>query len=141
MRAGGVRAAIFAVFTPSIDEVSEPVARDDDVIEFPLAGEVPHGDAAAFAAAAAGRLIELERAGLVRVARTTADLDAAHDDDGPPAAVLHLEGAEAIDPDLESLALWYAAGCDPLAPSGAGPTDSRTGCRSSRRARRIRVPA
>ncbi len=121
MRAGGVRAAIFAVFTPSADEVTEPVQRDDEVIEFPLAGEVPHGDAAAFAAAAAGRLIGLERAGLVRIARSVADLDAARDDDGPPSAVLHLEGAEAIDSDLESLALWHAAGLRSLGPVWSRP--------------------
>ena len=30
--------------------------------------------------------------------------------DGPPVAVLHLEGAEAIDPGLEALEHWYAAG-------------------------------
>jgi membrane dipeptidase len=39
-----------------------------------------------------------------------ADLDETIDDHGPPAAVLHLEGAEAIDPELEALELWYAAG-------------------------------
>jgi membrane dipeptidase len=46
-----------------------------------------------------------------------ADLDAARaDDDGPPAAVLHIEGAEAIDTDLEALDLWYAAGLRSLGP-------------------------
>ena len=121
MRDGGVRAAIFAVFTPSADERWEPVPRDDGVIEFPLAAEVPHADAAAFAPAAAGRLIDLEYAGLVRIARSVADLDAARDDDGPPSAVLHLEGAEAIDSDLESLALWYAAGLRSLGPVWSRP--------------------
>jgi membrane dipeptidase len=55
------------------------------------------------------------------IARAVADLDAAHDDDGPPAAVLHLEGAEAIDPALESLDLWYAAGLRSLGPVWSRP--------------------
>src|SRR5581483_11576422 len=51
------------------------------------------------------------RDGHLRLARTGADLDAAFaDPNGPPAAVLHLEGAEPIDPGLEALDLWCAAG-------------------------------
>ena len=34
----------------------------------------------------------------------------------PPVAVLHLEGAEAIDPQLEALDQWYAAGLRSLGP-------------------------
>jgi membrane dipeptidase len=110
MREGGVRGAIFAVFTPSAVERDDPVPRDDGVVEFEISPEVPHRDAAAFASSAAGRLAALEREGEVRIARSVADLDAAFADRGPPAAVLHLEGAEAIDPELESLELWYSAG-------------------------------
>ncbi len=121
MREGGLRGAIFAVCAPSDDQDWEPVARDDEVIEFELAAEVPYRDASAFALAAAGRLLALERAGHVRIARSASDLDAARDDGGPPAAVLHLEGAEAIDPDLESLELWYAAGLRSLGPVWSRP--------------------
>ena len=46
----GVRGAIFAVFAPSENERWEPLPRDDDVVEFELAAEVPHRDAAATAA-------------------------------------------------------------------------------------------
>jgi membrane dipeptidase len=121
MREGGLRGAIFAVCAPSENERWEPIPRDDGVLEFELAAEVPYRDASAFAAAAAGRLLALERAGQVRVARRGRDLDAARDDGGPPAAVLHLEGAEAIDPDLESLELWHAAGLRSLGPVWSRP--------------------
>jgi membrane dipeptidase len=57
----------------------------------------------------------------VRVARGADDLDRARDDDGPPAAVLHLEGAEPIDPGLEALELWYAAGLRSLGPVWSRP--------------------
>ncbi len=121
MRAGGVRGAIFAIFTPSASEVRTPVARDDGVLEFELASEVSHEHAAAFAAAAAGRLLALERDGHIRVARQIADLDSAHDDNGSPLAVMHLEGAEAIDSALEALDLWYAAGLRSLGPVWSRP--------------------
>ncbi len=110
MRRGGMRGGIFAVFTPSEGTRSRPLARADGVLEFELAPPVDHAAAAAHAGAVAGRLLWLERAGHVRVARAIADVDAAREGHGPPVAVLHLEGAEAIDPALEALALWHAAG-------------------------------
>jgi membrane dipeptidase len=86
------------------------------VLEFEYASPLDHVIAAADATAVAGRLTALERAGHVRIARRIADLDRVRDDDGPPAAVLHIEGAEAIDPKLESLDHWYAAGLRSLGP-------------------------
>jgi membrane dipeptidase len=117
MRAGGVRGAIFAVFSqqPGVREPS-PVAREDGVIEFPYAPPVDHAFAAAHATAAASRLLALERGGHLRVARRAAELDAAAEESGPPVAILHLEGAEAIDSQLEALELWYAAGLRSLGP-------------------------
>ncbi len=121
MRAGGVRGAIFSVFTESGTGLERLVPRDDGVLEFESAPTVEHGVAAANASAVAGRLLALERTGRVRVARSGADLDRARDDDGPPLAVLHLEGAEAIDPGLESLELWYEAGLRSVGPVWSRP--------------------
>ena len=39
----------------------------------------------------------------------------------PPAAVLHVEGAEAIDPELEALPFWYEAGLRSLGPVWSRP--------------------
>jgi membrane dipeptidase len=117
MRAGGMRGAIFAVFTPSPDFSWTLVAREDGVREYEPAEPVAQEMAAASATRAAGRLATLERSGDVRIARTVADLDAVRaDPDLPPAAVLHLEGAEAIDTELEALEHWYAAGLRSLGP-------------------------
>jgi membrane dipeptidase len=110
MREGGMRGGIFALFTPSDGDKEEPVERDDGVFELPLAARVSQAAAAAYASSAAGRLLALEREGELRVARSVADLDDARDGDGPPVAVMHLEGAEAIDTDLEALDLWHGAG-------------------------------
>ncbi len=117
MRAGGLRGAIFAVFSESPEFEWTLVERADGVREYVPAQPISQLEAAASATCAAGRLAALERAGHVRIARGIADLDAVHDDpDGPPAAVLHIEGAEAIDPDLEALEHWYAAGLRSLGP-------------------------
>lgn len=122
MRAGGIRGGIFSVFTPSRRERKRPLPRRDGVIEFELAPAVDHRRAAADASAAAGRLLALERDGHLRVGRGASDLDAARTGDGEGdgrgeiVAVLHLEGAEAIDPGLESLELWYRAGLRSLGP-------------------------
>ena len=117
MRAGGVRGGIFAVFTRSDGGAREvQVPRDDGVLEFEPAPRVEHTVAAADASAVAGRLLALERGGAVRVARSVDDLDRAQAGDGPPVAVLHLEGAEAIDPGLEALDLWYGAGLRSIGP-------------------------
>src|SRR5436190_1031089 len=110
MRAGGIRGGIFAIFTPSRGDRKRPLPRDDGVIEFEYSRPVSHARASARATAAAGRLLSLEREGHLRLARRIADLDEALAGEGPPAAVLHLEGAEAIDPGLEALDLWYSAG-------------------------------
>jgi membrane dipeptidase len=108
MLAGGIRGGIFAIFTPTPGpDVDEP-------------GPVEHAAAAAHATAAAGRLLALDRAGHVRLARTTADLDGARTD-GAAAAVLHLEGAEAIDEGLEALELWHSAGLRSLGPVWSRP--------------------
>jgi membrane dipeptidase len=117
MRAGGMRGGIFAVFTSSPNFEWTQAERDDGVCEILPADPVAHAVAAASATCAAGRLAALERTGQVRIARSVADLDAVHADaELPPAAVLHLEGAEAIDPELEALDHWYRAGLRSLGP-------------------------
>ncbi|MFZ0042659.1 MAG: dipeptidase [Solirubrobacteraceae bacterium] len=123
MREGGVRGGIFAVFSESAGEDFVLVPRDDGVIEFELAEPVPHALAADSATRVAGRLLALERGGHLRVARAVDDLDRAHEDDGPPVAVLHLEGAEAIDAGLEALELWYSAGLRSVGPVWSRPNE------------------
>jgi membrane dipeptidase len=122
MREGGMRGGFFAVFTPSPGDGSG--ARrfgDGGTYVEPLAAPVGHEAAAAFATTVAGRLLRLEREGELVVARTIVDVDAAFDGSSPPVAVLHLEGAEAIDPGLEALDQWYAAGLRSLGPVWSRP--------------------
>src|SRR3954469_10377967 len=113
-RAGGLAGGIFAMFTPT------PRAARIDFdgggrMEIELAAPIGREMAAAATTQAAGRLLALERDGHLRLGGTIADLDAPLAD-GVLAAVLHHEGAEAIDPGLEALELWYAAGLRSLGP-------------------------
>jgi len=121
MRAGGVRGGMFAVFVESKRAVREPVANTPGAFYEPPAARVPYPRAAAVSAAASGRLFALEREGALRIARDASDLDAARVGEGPPVAVLHFEGAEAIDAGLESLETWYAAGLRSLGPVWSRP--------------------
>lgn len=121
MRAGGVRGGIFAVFVESKRAPREPVADTPGAFYEPPAARVPYPRAAAVTAATSGRLLALERQGALRIARSATDMDAARDGAGPPVAVLHFEGAEAIDGDLESLETWYAAGLRSLGPVWSRP--------------------
>ncbi len=116
MREGGMRGGIFAVFTPSSGEEHGRRTFGGAGYSEPLAEPVPQAEAAAHATAVAGRLSALEREGELVVARAIEDVDAAREENSPPAAVLHLEGAEAIDPGLEALDHWYAAGLRSLGP-------------------------
>jgi membrane dipeptidase len=123
MRAGGMRGGMFAVYASSSRMPRRPMRSEPGVLSTPFASRVPHARAAADASAAAGRLFALERKAEIVIARGVADVDMAFAQGatGPPVAVLHIEGAEAIDTELESLETWYAAGLRSLGPVWSRP--------------------
>jgi membrane dipeptidase len=134
MRAGGMRGGIFALFTssPGEEESAGHLFGGDGsggTFSEPLAAPVPHEVAAADATAVAGRLFALERAGELTVARSIADIDGALAEGAPPVAVLHMEGAEPIDPGLESLPAWYSAGLRSIGPVWSRANAFATGVR------------
>src|SRR3954470_8168613 len=118
-REGGFAGGIFALFTPTPGD-EEIVHGAGGSVHMDLAEPIGQDVAAPEATRAAGRLLALEREGHVRLVRAPGDLDAARAD-GVLAAVMHLEGAEAIDPGLEALELWHAAGLRSLGPVWSRP--------------------
>jgi membrane dipeptidase len=118
--AGGFAGGIFALFaeTPGEEEVVRELAGGGFEVE--MAAEVGLEAAAAQCVRSAGRMLALERDGHLRVVRGPGDLDAARAD-GVIAAVMHFEGAEAIDPGLEALELWHAAGLRSVGPVWSRP--------------------
>jgi membrane dipeptidase len=120
MKAADMRAGIFAVFIRNPETADYQPAKSNRPGGAGPAPELDHGYAAAASTVAAGRLAAMEAAGEMRIGRTIADIDAAAEG-GPPVGVLHLEGAEAIDADLEALDFWYAAGLRSLGPVWSRP--------------------
>jgi membrane dipeptidase len=107
-RAGGFAGGFFAIFTPHPDGYApdgepEPPVEHDLAITQTFAG--------------IRTLLALERAGAVRVARSPADLVLG----GPVLAVMHIEGAEAIDAGLELLPALHALGLRSIGPTWSRP--------------------
>jgi membrane dipeptidase len=109
---GGFAAGFFAVFV--LPESEEERAATKVPVRMPpyaqpLAGPIPFDYAVREGEAMVDLLDELVAAGGVQRVRTTDDVEAALEG-GPPAAILHFEGAEPIDPDVGDLEAFYERG-------------------------------
>ena len=121
--AGGFAGGFFAVFVlPDSEEERAATKIPDRTPPYaqPLAGPIPTAYAAREARAIIDLFDELVTTGGVRRARSLPDLEAALDG-GPPAAILHFEGAEPIEPDLENLEAFYGRGLRSLGVVWARP--------------------
>lgn len=111
-REGGFAAGFFAVFVlPETNEERAATQIPDRKPPYalPLAASIPTDYAIREAGTMIDLLDELARSGEVRLARSVADVQAALDG-GSLAAILHLEGAEPIEPELGNLAELYERG-------------------------------
>jgi membrane dipeptidase len=114
-RAGGLGGGFFAVFIPSHSPGMLPppmeVILTTNGYQVPLAAPLDLASAQAGSMAMAAGLFRLEAAaqGQVKVVRSVTELaDCLRD--GVFAMILHFEGAEAIDPQLDALEVFYQAG-------------------------------
>jgi membrane dipeptidase len=109
---GGFAAGFFAVFVLPETEEERAATRLPDrkpPYAHPLAGAITTDYARREAAAIIDLLDQLAAGEEVTIARSAADVEAALDG-GPIAAILHLEGAEPIEPALENLEELYDRG-------------------------------
>ncbi len=119
-RVGGLGGGFFACFTPSRQEqiptgtsidqaASSVVQRYSDPATMPPTPDQPFAEA--YTMRLAARLFRLEREsnGEMKVVRTADELRRCLED-GTFAAILHVEGAEAIDTDFNALEVFYQAG-------------------------------
>lgn len=112
---GGFGGGFFAVFVPP--EPGPTMPKEEDIIqtangyEFPLAPVLNYDYALKTTMAVTARLFRLEAKseGQVKLVRTADELEASLHR-GVLAALLHFEGAEAIDPNLDALEVFYQAG-------------------------------
>ncbi len=127
-RQGGFAGGLFAIFVPSPKrkeraEGQAPAQAPDSVIgndPAPPAVDIAEAQRVVFAMAALLLRIERESQGRLRVCRTSGDIESAIADDAL-AAVLHIEGAEAIDANLDLLDVLHAAGLRSLGPVWSRP--------------------
>jgi membrane dipeptidase len=123
MRAGGLAGGLFAIFVPSDESpgVDDIMARSR--YDIPLPGLLPLSDAQRVTLHMASILFRIEAAskGQVKVCRSAAEIRHCIET-GVLATVLHVEGAEAIDPDLHMLDVLHQAGLRSLGPVWSRPT-------------------
>lgn len=113
-KAGGLAGGFCAIYIPSGDLIlQEPDANGHYVT--PLAAPLQRQPSLDIAMEKMAIAYRLERAGGWKICRSTADIRKAMDDN-IFAAVLHMEGCEAIDEDLDALEVFYAAGLRSLGP-------------------------
>lgn len=126
MKRGGFAGGFFAIYissptphdAPDRDEIMDAPPYDlplDDLIDHKAAGPV--------AMAMAGHLMWMERAApdTFKIVRSTTEIQSCLDT-STIAAIMHMEGAEAIGPDLDALHVWHAAGLRSLGPVWSRPT-------------------
>ena len=113
-REGGFAGGFFAIWVPPDPAMKRPPLRSEgkpDPASAPPAPALDHSYAQRMALAMAGTLfrLEAESEGQIKVVTDTGSLRSCLES-GTLAAILHFEGAEAIDPQLNSLEVLYRAG-------------------------------
>ncbi|UYO01321.1 MAG: dipeptidase [Devosia sp.] len=107
-RAAGMAGGFFAMFPPPVKSSLASVAAPDYA-----KGDLPPllelSEAAKSTNGMASLLLQLERAGALSICRTAGEIRSAIEAE-KLAAIFHIEGAEAIDPDFDSFEVLYAAG-------------------------------
>ncbi|MBJ3762444.1 dipeptidase [Maribius pontilimi] len=115
-RAGGFGGGFFALWVPSpVDVVAKIAAMQGDGYDMPLPGMVPQTEARRVVDAQIALFEDLVALGHLTHCRTVEDLRRALSGDSL-AAILHMEGAEAIGPDLDELDAYHDRGLRSLGP-------------------------
>jgi len=123
MKQGGFVGGFFAVYVPS-----ESAGVDIDTLmthtqyDVPLPSALPLASSQQVTLHMAALLMRIERAskGEVKICRSAADIRHCIDT-GRLAAILHIEGAEGIDPDLYMLDVLYESGLRSIGPVWSRP--------------------
>lgn len=123
---GHIVGSFFAIFVPrdpSVPGVDFEMLPAETGYRVRLAEPLDHAYALRTAMAMVALLFHLEdqSQGQLKVVRSLADLEQCLQKQ-VHAAILHFEGAEAIDPDLHSLEVFYQAGLRSLGPVWSRPT-------------------
>ncbi len=124
MEKGGFAGGFFAIYVPSPpDGMDYEALMRDPPYEVALPPLIEAPDAQPAALAMAGILMRMERVakGRFRICRTAHEVGESIAN-GTIAAIMHIEGAEAIGPDLDALHAFHAMGLRSLGPVWSRPT-------------------
>ena len=111
-RAGGLGGGFFAIWVPNVWSRHHPKpkeVRTAQGVEMPLPHALDQRYALSYTIMLAARLFELEEAGALKVVRSAGEIQSCLDA-GVLAAILHVEGAEFVDPEFTALEVLYRAG-------------------------------
>lgn len=114
-KAGGMAGGICAIYIPSSHHIELARTNADGAYETPLAPPLERSPSLEIALEIASIALCLEEAEGWKICRSGKDLDETLATD-KFAAVLHMEGCEALDADLAALDVFYAAGLRSLGP-------------------------
>jgi membrane dipeptidase len=119
-RQGGLGGGFFAIFVPA--DPGESIQAMSAAAEgtLPPALELAYSQHVAMGMSALLFRLEEHGGGAFKVVRTVAELSECLRS-GVFAAIMHFEGAEAIDPDLDALEVFYRAGLRSLGPVWSRP--------------------
>lgn len=115
-QAGGFGGGMFAIFVPS--EGDQAVRHDEmrnPPYDIPLPALVSEAEATDWTERGLGAMDDLAASGAIRICRTAQEVTTSLPAE-EMAAVIHIEGAEAIDRDFEKLHRWHARGLRSLGP-------------------------
>ncbi|MBS0564594.1 MAG: dipeptidase [Proteobacteria bacterium] len=127
MKAGGFAGGFFAIYIPSgafdgaIDLATLDALMNKPPFDLPLPPMIGRDQAQPVALSQAAHLLALERTGTLSICRSVAEIRASMAA-GRIAAIMHMEGAEAIDEGLDALHVWHALGLRSLGPVWSRPT-------------------
>jgi membrane dipeptidase len=122
-REGGLSGGFFAIFVPAdLNAVPDPRTVVDTTKPSPLPAPLDPAYALTVSMAMSALLFRLEAraAGQMKVVRDAGELETCLSS-GVLAAIMHFEGAEPIDPGLDSLEVFYRAGLRSLGPVWSRP--------------------
>lgn len=126
MRTGGFAGGFFAIYIPSPRAHDAPdilALMESPPYDLPLPEQIEWQAALPAAMAMAGHLVWMERSsgGAFKVCRTVAEIRACLAA-GVIAGIMHMEGAEAIDPGCDALHTFHAMGLRSVGPVWSRPT-------------------
>lgn len=120
IRQGGLAGGLFAVYVPSPKDPAKSVPENDSLFVNHATPSMESAREITFSMISTLLRIEAASAGQAKICHSVADIRHCMAT-GTLAMVLHIEGAEALDPDLELLDILYAAGLRTLGPLWSRP--------------------